>query len=85
MPAKFNLSVNGILIIFIFQTGLYHQVYQIMLPAYIYHKDGTFLYKTGLFHAFMSHSLRVPVQIMKYVKNGHFIFGSAIKVAREAW
>ena len=56
-----------------------------MLPIYIYRKDGTFLYKTGLFHAFMSDSLRVPVQIVKYVKNGHFIFGSAIKVAREAW
>ena len=56
-----------------------------MLSVYIYHKDGTFLYNTGLFHAIMSNSLRVPVQIVKYVKNGHFIFGSAIKVAREAW
>ena len=35
------------------------------------HKDDTFLYKTGLFHAFMSLSLRVPIQILKYVKNGH--------------
>ena len=85
MPAKFNRSVNRILIIYVFQTGSYHQIYQIMLSVYIYHKDSTFLYKTGLFHAFMSHSLRVPVQIVKYVKNGHFIFGSAIKVARGAW
>ena len=84
MPAKFNRSVNRILIIFIFQTRLYHQVYQIMLPVYIYHKDGTFLNKTGLFHASMSHSLRVPVHIVKYVKNGHFIFRGAIKFAREA-
>ena len=56
-----------------------------MLPIYIYHKDGTFLYKTGLFHAFMSNSLRVPIQIWKYVKNGHIIFGGAINVARVAW
>ena len=85
MPAKFIRSVNGILIIFISQTGLYRQVYLIMFSVYIYHKDGIFLYKTGLFHALMSHSLRVPVQIVKYVKDGHFTFGSAIKVASEAW
>ena len=70
---------------FIFQAGLHYQVLVIMLRIYIYPTDGKFLYKTGLFHAFMSHSLRVPIQIVKYVKNGHFIFGSAIKVAREAW
>ena len=56
-----------------------------MLPVYIHYKDATLLYKTGLFHAFMSQSLHVSVQIMNYIKNGQFIFGSAIKVAREAW
>ena len=29
--------------------------------------------------------LRVPTQIVEYVKNGHIIFGSAINVARGAW
>ena len=56
-----------------------------MFPVYIYHEDGTFLYKTGVFHAFMSDRLRVPIQIVKCVKNGHTIFGSAINVARAAW
>ena len=55
MPAKCNWWNNGILIIFIFQVVLYHQIYVIMLPVYIYQKDGTFVYKTGLFHPFMSH------------------------------
>ena len=49
-----------------------------MLPIYIYHKEGTFLYKTGLFHALMSHCLGAQTQMVKYVKNGHVIFGSAI-------
>ena len=56
-----------------------------MLPIYIYHKEGTFFYNIGLFHAFMSHSLRVPIQILKYVKNAHITFGGAIYVARAAW
>ena len=72
------------------QTGsqkyiLHFRGYLLMLPVYIYHKDGTFLYNTGLFHVCVSNSLREPVQIVKYVKNWHFIFGSAITVAREAW
>ena len=66
VPAKFNRSVNGISIIFIFQAVLYYQIYMIILPVYIYHKDGTFLYKIGLFHPFISRSLRVPIQIVKY-------------------
>ena len=74
MPAEFNRSANGILIIFVFQDGLYHQVYVIMLPIYIYYKDGIFLYKTCLFHAFMSRSLRVPIQIVKYVKKWAYYF-----------
>ena len=57
----------------------------IMLPVYIYYKDDTFLYKTGLFHAHTSHSLRVSIPIVKYVKNGHIIFGSAINAERAAW
>ena len=85
MPAKCNRSSKGILIIFIFHTGLHHQVYVIMLPDYIFHKDGTFLYKTGLCSAVMSHSLRVRIQIVKFVTNEHIIFGSAINVARVAW
>ena len=76
---------EGILIIFISKAGICYQVYVIILPVYINHKDCTFLYKTDLFHAFMSNSLRVPAQIVKYVKNGHVIFGRAINVARAAW
>ena len=85
IPAKCNRSRNWILIIFIFQAGLYRQVSAIMLPIYIYHKDSTFLCKTGLFHASMSHSLRIPIQIVKYDKNRHIIFGCAVDVARAAW
>ena len=57
MPAKGIRSNNRISIIFIFQPGLYHRLYVMMLAVYIYHTDNRFLYKTGLFHAFMSHSL----------------------------
>ena len=48
---------------FIFSRLAYiiRYVYVIMLPAYIYYKDDTFLYKTDLFHAFMFHSLQVPI------------------------
>ena len=69
MSAKTNRSNNRILIMSIFQAGLYHQVYVIMFPVYSY-KNRTFLYKTCLLQAFMSHSLRVPAQIknVKMVK-----------------
>ena len=56
-----------------------------MLRIYINHQDGTFFYKTGVFHAFMSLSLPVPTKIVKYVKNEHITFGSAINAARGAW
>ena len=84
IPAKCSRPNNRILFIFIFQAGSY-QVHVKMLPAYIHHKDGTFLYKIGLFHTLMPHSLRVPIQIVKYFKNGHIIFGGAIDIARAAW
>ena len=85
MTAKCNRSNDLIWIIYISQAGSYHQVYVIMLPVYTYYKDDTFLYKTGSFHAFMFHSLRVPIQIVKYVKNRHIIFASAINAERAAW
>ena len=77
MPANCNGSYNGMLMISVFYAGLEHQVDVIRLPVYIYHSDGTFLYKTDLLHASMSHNLRAPVQIVKHVKNGYFIYGSA--------
>ena len=54
-----------------------------MLPVYIDHKDGTFHYRTHLFHAPMSHSLRAPTNINHEIcQKWAYLFGSAINVAR---
>ena len=53
-----------------------------MLPAYIYHQDSTFLCQTHFSYEFMSHSLRVPILIVKYDRNRHILFESPICAAR---
>ena len=82
MFAKFNLGTNGILIIFIFQAGLYHQIHQIMLSVYIIIKTVQFC--TKLLYFMHSCPIVSEYQYKLYVNNGHSIFGSAIQVSREA-
>ena len=85
MPAKCNRSNNGIGIIYIFPGLLISSSICDNSSSLIYYTNGTFFYKTGLLHAFMSDSLRVPIQIVKYVENGHIFFGSVIFAESAAW
>ena len=85
MPANCNRLGTRILIILNFQASFHYQLHVLMFPFLIYHNHNTFLWKTGLLHAFVSHSFHVLKLIVKHVKNGNIILRSVIYATRAAW